>query len=129
VVRYVEEGGPLKVLVVDDEEMIRVVTSSLLRVLGHEPVLAESGESAIRLLTDPQHGIDLVLLDENMQPMDGWATLKCLEEGDIRIPVIICSGRPIEPHEYPVELSHLVVSTLQKPYSLTSLRGILDANA
>jgi DNA-binding NtrC family response regulator len=123
------EGGPLKVLVVDDEEMIRSVTSSLLRVLGHEPVLVESGEEAIRLLADPRHGIDLVLLDENMQPMDGWATLKSLDEVKVRIPVILCSGRPIELEEYSDSLSPLVMGTLLKPYSLTSLRGILSANA
>lgn len=116
----------MKVLVVDDEEMIRVVTSSLLRVLGHEPVQAESGEEVIRLLTDPQHGVDLILLDENMQPMDGWATLKCMNDLNVRIPVIICSGRPIEPADYPVELSPLVMGTLLKPYSVTSLRRTLN---
>ncbi|TXT39521.1 MAG: signal transduction histidine kinase [Comamonadaceae bacterium] len=67
----------LRVLMVDDNEVNRVVISRILQSLGMLPTQAESGEQALDLL---QHSVsvgqrfDLVLLDAHMPSMDGFTT-------------------------------------------------------
>jgi PAS domain S-box-containing protein len=68
-------GGSEKVLVVDDDEMQRVVTLKILNSLGYTASAVESGEKAIDLLSrEPQ---DLLVLDMIMPPgIDGAETFE-----------------------------------------------------
>ncbi len=68
---------PKRILTVDDEKINLRVLSGLLRSLGFEPVLADSGQTALDLL-DPS--IDLVLLDVMMPDMDGFTVAKKIRE-------------------------------------------------
>jgi two-component system KDP operon response regulator KdpE len=51
------------VLVVDDEALIRWAVNETLTQAGHDVVQAADARSALRALTDPQHAVDVVLLD------------------------------------------------------------------
>lgn len=66
----------LAVLIVDDHQMSRQFAASLLRELGAQCVLAESGPAALALLA--QHPFDLVLLDINMPEMSGYDVVRAL---------------------------------------------------
>jgi DNA-binding NtrC family response regulator len=54
---------PLRVLVVDDESLIRWAVSETLTQAGHDVVQACDGQSALRALRDTSKDIDAVLLD------------------------------------------------------------------
>lgn len=70
-------GGTETILLVDDEEAIRELSSRMLRSHGYQVVAADSGESALDLFRQDPAKIDLVLLDLAMPGMGG---IRCLKE-------------------------------------------------
>ena len=72
------EQAPLRVLLVDDDEVGRLVAGSLLRQLGAEATTANDGEAAITAaLNDP---FDLILLDRHMPGLDGLQASRALRK-------------------------------------------------
>ncbi|MCC9599639.1 ammonium transporter [Stieleria sp. JC731] len=65
-------GGGRQVLVVDDNEVNRIVASELLRSLGFIPTAVESGRQAIKALQAASYSV--VLMDCEMPEMDGFQT-------------------------------------------------------
>lgn len=61
--------SPLKLLVVDDAELLRELLCEQLRLLGHEAIAAENGEQAVARFIE--HDPDVVLMDWMMPVMDG----------------------------------------------------------
>jgi len=85
------EKKPL-ILVVDDDQLLRVVLQNNLTAAGFEAVLAADGEAALRSFT--ALGPDLVLLDLVMPGKDGCETcraLRCLPGGEFT-PVLMVTG-------------------------------------
>jgi signal transduction histidine kinase len=78
------EDAPARLLVVDDEENIRLTISEVLRLEGHEVESASSGDEAAGLLGRGEY--DLVLTDLHMAGGDG---LSVLEEVRRRAPLTI----------------------------------------
>lgn len=68
-----------RILIVDDQEIQRMLSERLLRRDGHEVVSCESGEDALSLLRDEEVvPFDLVLIDINMPGLDGIETTRCI---------------------------------------------------
>ena len=79
-----------RVLVVDDDPVQRRLLDALLRRFDYEPMLAEGGEAALRLLESPDRaGIACVVLDLVMPDLDGLGLLGRLRERGIDLPVIV----------------------------------------
>lgn len=87
-----KEWGQEKILIVDDVETNRLVLEEIIQSMGCSPVLAESGEEALALVSasHPQ----LVLTDISMPGMDGYALCRALKgkEETRNIPVIFISA-------------------------------------
>jgi len=79
-----------RILVVDDEEMDRVLMGYILREAGHETLLASDGESALRIWRS--ESIDLVVTDIVMPEMDGLNLLEAIRMEDPGLPIIAVSG-------------------------------------
>ena len=85
--------GAGTVLVVDDEEVVRRTSKAILERAGFEVAMAESGERAIRILSDNESaGIHLILLDMSMPNMNGKDAMERIRQLGIAVPVLICSG-------------------------------------
>jgi signal transduction histidine kinase/CheY-like chemotaxis protein len=84
--------GVGRVLVVDDEEVVRRVAGRLLASLGYEPVLAAGPQEAIDWLRGHPGGADAVLLDLVMPGLDGRACFERLRQLEPALPVVISSG-------------------------------------
>jgi CheY-like chemotaxis protein len=87
-----------RVLVVDDEEGIRLLYKEELEEEGCEVTLAASGEEAIEKLESDS--IDLVLLDIKMPGMDGVEVLRKVKEKWKDLPVILCTAYPHYKNEF-----------------------------
>jgi two-component system response regulator AtoC len=79
-----------RVLVVDDEENIRLVLKTLLRKQGYEVEVAESGEAALALVDT--FGPDVVLTDVRMPRMGGLDLLATLKAKQYPATVIVMSA-------------------------------------
>ena len=63
-------GRPATILVVDDDALIAMSTGAMLEDLGHAAIEANSGEEALKILSDGTP-IDLVMTDYAMPGMNG----------------------------------------------------------
>jgi two-component system response regulator AtoC len=79
-----------RVLVVDDEENIRLVLRTLLRKHGYEVEVADSGESALALVDS--FGPDVILTDVRMPKMGGMDLLATLKAKQYPATVIVMSA-------------------------------------
>ena len=81
-----------KVLVVDDEQIFLDYLKSILTKGGYEPILANSGAEALKLLQQTRPA--LVLLDVMMSTMDGFEVLRQIRLAyrDTELPVLIVTG-------------------------------------
>lgn len=79
------------VLLVDDEELVRLSTADMLADLGYEVVEADSAESALRLV-DAGTSFDLLTTDHLMPGMSGTELVRQLRARKLSVPVLIVSG-------------------------------------
>jgi putative nucleotidyltransferase with HDIG domain len=82
--------GKAQVLIVDDEEAIRDVVSTLLETQGYECSAVENGRYAVEHLK--KKSADLVLSDMLMPEMDGLQLLSWLRSHDPEIPMIMVTA-------------------------------------
>lgn len=80
----------MKLLIVDDEKLIRDVIKTYAELENYETVEAEDGSEALDIVAKEK--IDLIILDIMMPKMDGMTFLEKLKS-DKNIPVIILSAR------------------------------------
>jgi CheY-like chemotaxis protein len=107
---------PKCILVIDDEEAIRAVIQVCLEEFGHWEVLtAGSGAAGLQLALSEQP--DAILLDVSMPGMDGFTTLKKLQENDVtqHIPVMLLTAH-VQP-EAQLEFAKLAIAgVIFKPF-------------
>ncbi len=108
-----------KLLVVDDENNLRLVVQKELTRLGHEVETAADGESAWNLLEE--RDFDVLLCDINMPRLDGMSLLRRLREKRQNPPeVIMLTGHATV--ETAIEAMKLgAYDYLTKPYRITEL--------
>lgn len=91
----VHNGEPVRgrgtALVVDDEEMVRLITSDMLLELGYDVIEATSADEALRVIENSAR-VDLVVTDHLMQGMSGTDLARKLRENRPGLKVLIVSG-------------------------------------
>jgi two-component system cell cycle sensor histidine kinase/response regulator CckA len=85
-------SGQGKVLIVDDEKIVRVAAGATLRRHGYEVLEAECGRQAIDIFGPNHSSIALVLLDLTMPGMTGEEVMRELQSIDRNVPVLLSSG-------------------------------------
>jgi DNA-binding response OmpR family regulator len=80
-----------RVLIVDDEPMVRDVLERYLRSEGYEVQIAADGEEALRRADDGDP--DLILLDLMLPKLDGYEVFTRMREAGRRTPVIMLTAR------------------------------------
>ena len=87
-----DEAGQTRILIVDDEAMIRALLTEVLSQEGYDVVTAEDGQEAVSILE--RGGIDLVLTDMVMPRGSGLEVLEAARRYDPRLPVLVMTGFP-----------------------------------
>jgi two-component system, NtrC family, sensor kinase len=123
--------GSGRILVVDDESMIRSVFQELLTRFGYEVEVAADGLEVLALLKEPRKSFDLVILDVIMPGMNGYDTFQGLKKLAPEIPVLAVSGYQQDPLVQKL-LSEGIAGFVDKPYNarklLKSVQAILEPN-
>ncbi len=81
--------GPTKILIADDDAMVRTTVSKILEMFGHEVATASDGNGVIDIVDD---SYDVIILDINMPEKDGFETMEKLNELNLNIPVLFLTG-------------------------------------
>ena len=92
-----QPGGPLRVLLAEDQPVGRLYATRLLERLGHRVVAVEDGKAALE--SWGQGGFDLILMDVQMPGMDGIAATSAIRMRerwtDSHIPVIALTAHAL----------------------------------
>ncbi len=80
-----------KALIVEDDEAVRNTLAKVLTSSGIQSVLTASGQEAVKTLGGET--FDIVLLDLNLDGMDGFEVIHALRDDGNQIPVMVVSGR------------------------------------
>ena len=78
-----------KILVADDDPLVRDAVVQILELFGHKVVAVEDGKTALDTVNED---FDSIILDINMPGLDGFETIQALNERNIDIPVLFLTG-------------------------------------
>lgn len=99
------------ILVVEDNDFVRMQICTFLHGAGFDTVEAVSGQQALDTISD---AVDLALVDVRMEPVDGFEFIRRIRNNDMTVPVILVTG-----DENPTLLSEAsrlgVAAVLKKP--------------
>ncbi len=118
-------GGPLVVLVVDDEPIVLETARRLLLAIGHRPVAVASPQDAERWIGEHPGECDLLLTDHRMPSRTGVELVAALRQLQPSLPAVVASGHLAEASTAARALA-LPVSLLGKPFGMAELRGAID---
>jgi two-component system cell cycle sensor histidine kinase/response regulator CckA len=122
--------GKETILLVDDEELVRLVARAVLGYRGYKILEAINGLDAVEKYRAQSGQIDLVLMDLHMPKMNGWDALARIREINADAQVVMLSGGSTD--DLPDSLKKLgAAAILQKPFENIELvqlvRKTLDA--
>jgi Response regulator containing CheY-like receiver, AAA-type ATPase, and DNA-binding domains len=114
-----------RILVVDDEPVIRVVLRRLLEPYGHEVILGEDGLRGVGMAQHQRP--DAIVLDLMMPMMDGHAALQMLAEGERtrEIPVIVLTAMA-RAAEHDRCIAEGAYGVLTKPFDPEALAAMIE---
>ena len=124
-----------KILVVDDDPAVQMTIRLLLERAGHGVAVAGDGQKGLSAFESED--FDLLFLDIFMPGMDGIETMRHIHRQRPTVPIIVISGRPLEPEGTtgPDFLAMAIklgaISSLPKPFKpavlLATVEGCLNA--
>jgi CheY-like chemotaxis protein len=116
------QAAGLRLLVIDDEEPVRMTIASLLRAVGYTVIEAEGGDQGLACLTGDS--VDLVITDLGMPGMTGWEVAQRIKARQPDLPVILLTGWG---HQIPdtAREHNAVAMVLAKPVRLVDLQDAI----
>ena len=117
--------GSSRLLIVDDEPLIRESMKDLLSHMGYNVLTAADGEEALRIYKTEGASIDLIVLDMVMPNMGGKETFEALFKMDPEVKIILASGYS----------KHIAVNKMlrekscgfvQKPFMVADLNKLIE---
>ena len=110
------------VLVVDDDEAVRIVTTEMLKRLECDVTCADGGPQALALLQDSQ--FDIIFLDVGMPSMSGIEVYAKVRESLPEQKIVFMTGYS---EEDITDLGNANTWILPKPFTLNALREVVNA--
>lgn len=121
--------GTETILLVDDEELVRLVARAVLSFRGYNIVEAVNGEDAVAKYEASPEKFELVLMDLHMPRMNGWDAMVKIKALNPKAKIVLLSGGATQ--DLPADLRERgAMAVLQKPFENIELvqmvRRILD---
>ena len=114
----------MKILVVDDEQMILDLVVRILKKGNYEAITTSSGKDSISIFEQNKEKIDIVILDHNMPDIKGVEILRAIRKIKPELPCLYSSGEVNIKEKIPEELKNNTYF-LVKPYQALSLLDLV----
>jgi len=111
---------PMRILVVDDDEMVRTLVSEFLTIDGHAVTLAEGPEQGLKLISTGHY--DLVITDKAMPEMSGEQLALEAKRLDPDLPILMLTGFG-EFMNAAGEQPEGIAAVISKPVTMEALRA------
>ncbi len=118
-------AAPLRVLLIDDEALVRQALADALGVLGHTVLQAASGREGLERLEGGER-VDVVITDLGMPGMNGWDVTRVVQARWPDLPVGLVTGWVAGRELKPEEVAR-VAFVIAKPYTIDALGTTLAA--
>jgi PAS domain S-box-containing protein len=92
--RLAEEGRKARILVIEDEEAVRMLLNDILAAEGHEVCVCCDGKDGVEAFR--KQYFDIVFTDLGMPGMSGWEVAKSLKSFDPGATVVLVTGWGIQ---------------------------------
>ncbi len=123
-------SGTETIMVVDDEEIMRLMLKSVLDCLGYKVIVASDGKEAAEIYRLQWKDIDIAIIDIIMPVMDGGETFTVLKQINPQIKALLASGYTLGNGKVDKILNEGAQGFISKPFTVTDLsrklRDILD---
>lgn len=118
--------GHGRVLVVEDEDAVRIFATEALRRQGYEVLQACDGLEALDVMEDHNHEVDLVVSDVKMPEMDGPTLFKELRSHNPELKFIFVSGYTDDAFTKTLD-DDAEYTFLPKPYTLAQIAEVVKS--
>ena len=118
-----------RVLIVDDEESMRLLLARAIAMDGHHITTATDGAEALEILGNMDGAFDLMLTDIQMPIMDGIALALTAARDFPELTILLMTGYAAQ-RERASGLSAIAYDVISKPFSVADIRtAVADALA
>jgi CheY-like chemotaxis protein len=114
------------ILLIDDEEIIRMTSGEILSELGYEVLSAASGDEGMAILKERASSISLIILDMSMPGKSGLEIYREIKSFLPSMKVLLTSGYK-EEEKVEQMLEEANDGFIQKPYTIDELNNKLSA--
>jgi DNA-binding NtrC family response regulator len=118
-----KQTDPLKILVVDDEEIVRLTLSAIFDHMGHTVECVNDGLAGKQTLNNNKY--DAAFVDMRMPGLDGMSLLKWSRQKGLDLPIIIMSGHGAEDSRDEA-LQSGAFAFISKPFSLAGFKNLIE---
>jgi CheY-like chemotaxis protein len=115
-----------KILIIDDEELVRLTVRQTLELAGHTVMEASNGVDGMDMYT--RHQPDVVITDIIMPEKEGIETIKELRRARADLPIIAVSGGGRTGNMNFLEMAARLGATraIHKPFDVDELPALVD---
>lgn len=110
-----------KLLIVEDDESVRILAARALERAGHSIDLAADGTQGLASIRAANGGYDLVVSDIRMPEMDGIEMAKTAALAFPAMKMMLMTGYA-DQRERAEELNGIILDVVQKPFTLAEIR-------
>ena len=121
-------SGKRKVLVVDDDPLVRAVFCRMVEFVGFEALRAETGLEALEMFKTHSDAIDIVFVDFIMPGMNGEEVMRSIRSIQEDARIVLSSGYHDSVIQSPVDSAEGkgFDAFLNKPFRLDELRSVIQ---
>ena len=121
--RFNSFPGNKTILVVEDDEELRILTAEILENIGYRVVMAADGQEAMDVYTNSEQNIDLVFSDMIMPKLSGTELFTKLQTINPSIKFILTSGYNLG--ELQESMHEEISALLMKPYTPKQIADLI----
>jgi DNA-binding response OmpR family regulator len=117
------EKQKIRILVIDDEDVIRDFLAEMFATAGYEADVAAGGPEGIAMFDSGRY--DLVFSDLGLPDMSGWDVAKAIRARDAQVPIVLLSGWGIQVDDIRIKECGVDI-VLSKPCQMEELLNAVD---